>query len=231
MTPKDGKMSNNIRLPNLLSEPAYTTDRGKAYHGNSLELLAQFPDNSIDLVLTSPPFALQRKKEYGNKEQHEYVDWLAEFAKIVIKKIKSEGSFVLDLGGAYRKGVPVRSLYNFRVPIQFCDDIGFFLAEDFYWFNPSKLPSPIEWVNKRKIRVKDSVNNVWWFSKSEFPKANSKNVLVEYSDRMKKLLDNPEKISTTISPGLVRNLIKNSGNFSGKRAGCLFTLIILHPYM
>ena len=97
------------------------------------------------------------------------------------------------MGGAYEKGKPVRSLYNFRIPIHFCDEIGFFLAEDFYWFNPSKLPSPIEWVNKKKIRAKDSVNTVWWFSKSEFPKSDVTKVLTEYSSRMKKLLEDPEK--------------------------------------
>src|SRR3990167_2817099 len=47
--------------------------------------------------------------------------------------------------------MPSRSLYNFRVLLAFCDEIGFHLAEDFYWFNPAKLPSPIEWVNKRKF--------------------------------------------------------------------------------
>lgn len=111
-------------------------------------------------IITSPPFALQRKKEYGNESQAECVAWLGQFAKLVHSKLKDTGSFVLDLGGAYEKGVPSRSLYNFRVLMHFCDDIGFFLAEDFYWYNPSKLPSPIEWVNKRKIRAKDSVNTV-----------------------------------------------------------------------
>ena len=142
--------------------------------------------------MTSPPFALLRKKEYGNKEQNEYVEWLAKFGEIIYPKLKENGSLVIDLGGAYKKGVPVRSLYNFRVLIHFCDILGYHLAEEFYWFNPSKLPSPIECVNKRKIRTKDSVNTVWWFSKSEFPQADVKNVLVPYSDRMKKLLKNPE---------------------------------------
>ena len=173
--------------------PAYTTEWGSAYCGDSLELLKALPDNSINLVMTSPPFALQRKKEYGNKDQGEYIGWLLEFAALVLEKLKSDGSFVLDLGGAYQKGIPARSLYNFRIPIHFCDDLGFYLAEDFYWFNPSKLPSPIEWVNKRKIRAKDSVNTVWWFSKAEFPKADVSKVLTEYSDRMKKLLEDPEK--------------------------------------
>lgn len=175
---------------------AYTTKLGKALIGDSLDLLRSLDDNSVNLVMTSPPFALQRKKEYGNAEQNEYIEWLSEFAALVRSKLTDDGSFVLDVGGAYQKGVPTRSLYNFRLPIHFCDDLGFFLAQDFYWFNPAKLPSPIEWVNKRKLRVKDSVNNVWWFSKTEWPKADAKNVLAPYSDRMKKLLEDPEGFYT-----------------------------------
>lgn len=173
------------------SSPAYLTNSGAAYCGDSLELLAKLPDSSVNLVLTSPPFALQREKEYGNKAQADYVAWLAQFAKLVHRKLKDDGSFVLDLGGAYEPGSPTRSLYNFRVPIHFCDELGFYLAEDFYWHNPSKLPSPIEWVNKRKLRAKDSVNTVWWFGKTRGPKANVAKVLTEYSDRMKKLLEDP----------------------------------------
>lgn len=171
--------------------PAYRATKGAYYYGDSLDLLLRLPDESIDLVMTSPPFALQRQKAYGNKEQHEYVEWLAEFGALVYKKLKTTGSFVLDVGGAYQQGSPVRSLYNFRIPICFCDKLGFYLAEDFYWYNPAKLPSPIEWVNKRKIRAKDAVNTVWWFSKTEFPKADVRNVLTPYSNRMKKLLSDP----------------------------------------
>jgi len=176
--------------------PAYLTNWGAAYRGDSLDLLAALPDSSVNLVLTSPPFALQREKEYGNKAQAEYVAWLAQFARLVHRKLKDDGSFVLDLGGAYEPGSPTRSLYNFRVPIHFCDELGFYLAEDFYWHNPAKLPSPIEWVNKRKLRAKDSVNTVWWFGKTRWPKANVSKVLAEYSDRMKKLLEDPEGFYT-----------------------------------
>jgi site-specific DNA-methyltransferase (cytosine-N4-specific) len=174
----------------------YRTPNGEAWCGDSLDLLRALPDDSVNLVVTSPPFALQRKKEYGNRDQHEYIDWLVEFAALVRDKLRADGSFVLDLGGAYQKGVPSRSLYNFRVPIRLCDDLGFFLAEDFYWYNPAKLPSPIEWVNKRKIRAKDAVNNVWWFSKTEWPKADVTKVLAPYSDRMKKLIEDPEAFYT-----------------------------------
>lgn len=176
--------------------PAYTTALGAAYAGDSRALLRELPDASVNLVVTSPPFALQRQKAYGNKDQHEYIDWLVEFCALVRDKLTDDGSFVLDLGGAYQKGTPVRSLYNFRVPIRLCDDLGFHLAEDFYWYNPSKLPSPIEWVNKRKLRAKDAVNTVWWFSKTEWPKADVTRVLAPYSDRMKKLMRDPDKFYT-----------------------------------
>jgi site-specific DNA-methyltransferase (cytosine-N4-specific) len=176
----------------MQSRPLYCTSRGKAYVGDSLELLAELTDNSIDLVITSPPFALRRQKTYGNVAETEYVQWIKPFGQEVFRILKESGSFVLDLGGAYRSGMPSRSLYNFRVLLAFCDEIGFHLAQDFYWFNPARLPSPIEWVNKRKIRVKDSVNTVWWFSKTNFPKANVTKVLASYSDRMKKLIEYPE---------------------------------------
>ena len=175
------------------SSPVLKTNKGMFFNGDSLELIPQLKDESIDLVITSPPFALQRQKEYGNKQQSEYVEWLTEFARKLIPKLKNTGSFVLDLGGAYQKGIPVRSLYNYKVLIKFCEELGYNLAEEFFWYNPAKLPSPIEWVNKRKIRVKDAVNTVWWFSKTAFPKADVTKVLAPYSDRMKKLIRNAEK--------------------------------------
>ena len=180
----------------MQSKPLYHTASGQAYVGDALDLLAELPDNSIDLVMTSPPFALLRQKTYGNVEETEYVRWIKPFGQEVFRVLKESGSFVLDLGGAYRAGIPSRSLYNFRVLLAFCDDIGFHLAEDFYWFNPAKLPSPIEWVNKRKIRAKDAVNTVWWFSKTAFPKADVRKVLAPYSDRMKKLIEDPESFYT-----------------------------------
>ena len=174
-------------------KPLYRTRFGKAYLGDASDLLQKMPSESIDLVITSPPFALQRQKEYGNVDQETYVEWLLSFAIEIKRIIKPKGSFVIDLGGAYQKGKPVRSLHNYRFLIKICDELGWNLAEEFFWFNPSKLPSPIEWVNKRKIRVKDAVNTIWWLSKTEFPKADITQVLSPYSDRMKLLLKNSGK--------------------------------------
>jgi len=171
----------------------YETPHGLQVSADSREILKLLPPESVDLIVTSPPFALLRQKSYGNEEQTEYVAWLAEFGEAARRVLKHTGSFVLDLGGAYERGKPVRSLYNFRVLLDFCDRLKYNLAEEFFWYNPAKLPSPIEWVNKRKIRVKDAVNTVWWFAKGDYPKADVTKVLTPYSKRMKTLLKNPEK--------------------------------------
>jgi DNA modification methylase len=188
-SPVEGPVRSRIALPEA---PTYLTDFGAQYTGDSRELLQQLPPDSIDLIVTSPPFALVRKKSYGNEDQDEYVAWLADFGRLARAVLRDTGSLVLDLGGAYRPGVPVRSLYNYRVLLEFCDVLGYHLAEEFFWHNTAKLPSPIEWVNKRKIRAKDSVDTIWWFSKTEHPKANIRRVLTEYSKRMQVLLKDPE---------------------------------------
>lgn len=174
-----------------LRTAAYRTPFGAAYIGDSAELLAELPDDSVNLIMTSPPFPLLRQKAYGNVNELAYVDWLSTFAKLAHAKLRDDGSLVVDLGGTYRRGLPVRSLYNFRVLLHFCDDLGYHLAEEFYWFNPAKLPSPTEWVNKRKIRVKDAVDTVWWFSKTPWPQADVRAVLTPYSERMKRLIRDP----------------------------------------
>jgi hypothetical protein len=143
-----------------LPTPVYSTRHGACFLGDSLALLQLLPDDCVDLIVTSPPFALLRQKAYGNKDQSEYVDWLCRFGVEARRVLRETGSFVLDLGGAYQRGVPVRSLYQYRVLLKMCDEVGFYLAEEFFWHNPAKLPSPIEWVNKRKLRAKDSVNTV-----------------------------------------------------------------------
>jgi len=174
----------------------YRTKLGLQLCADSREILERLPEGSVDLIVTSPPFALLRQKSYGNEDQAHYVDWLTEFGHAAWRPLKDSGSFVLDLGGAYQRGRPVRSLYNYRILLDWCDKLGYRLAEEFFWFNPAKLPSPIEWVNKRKLRAKDAVNTIWWFSKTDDPKADVSKVLAPYSERMKTLLKDPEKFYT-----------------------------------
>lgn len=168
--------------------PAYETNWGAAYLGDSLKLLRKIPDGAVDLVMTSPPYALEFKKEYGNVAKAKYVEWLKPFGREILRILKPEGSFVLNIGGSYNPGTPTRSLYHFKVLLMLCEELGFHLAQECFWHNPAKLPSPAEWVTVRRQRVKDAVEYVWWLSKTPFPNANNRKVLNEYSADMKRLL-------------------------------------------
>lgn len=172
----------------------FETSLGKIIHQDSLVYMAQhMQDEAVDLIVTSPPFALLRKKDYGNVEEHKYVDWFEDFAHQFYRTLKPSGSLVIDIGGSWIPGQPTRSLYHFELLLMLCRKIGFHLAQEFYWWNPSKLPTPAEWVNVRRIRVKDAVNCVFWLSKTPWPKASNKRVLVPYSESMHDLLENGYK--------------------------------------
>lgn len=169
-------------------KPLYETALGKAYCDDSLAMLPNLPDGSVDLVLTSPPYALHFKKEYGNADQKDYVAWFLPFAREIKRVLKSDGSFVLNIGGTWTPGEPVRSLYHFRLLLALCDDLGFNLCQEFFWYNPAKMPAPAEWVNVRRLRVKDSVEYIFWLAPSAFPKADNSKVLQAYSKDMTRLI-------------------------------------------
>lgn len=169
--------------------PFYSTALGRAYLGDSLEVMASLPEESISLIVTSPPFPLtfQKKKPYEGVGIERYVDWFLDFGNQFRRLLKTDGSLVIDIGGVWNKGTPTRNLYQYHLLLALCEKVGFYLAQDFYWYNPAALPAPAEWVNVRRIRVKSAVNHVWWLSKTPWPKANNRHVLREYSADMVRL--------------------------------------------
>ncbi len=78
--------------------PHYATGLGAAFHTDPMEMLKAMPSSSLDLVMTSPPFALTRKKEYGNEPVERYLDWFMPFCLEIKRLLKPQGSFVLDIG-------------------------------------------------------------------------------------------------------------------------------------
>ncbi len=171
---------------------AYETPHGKAFVGDAVETLQiHFGDEEFDLVITSPPFALARPKEYGNRNQDDYVKWFQLFADEFWRVLKPTGSLVIDLGGAWESGSPVKSIYQFELLVSLCrrPESKFYLAQDFYWFNPARLPSPAQWVTIERVRAKDAVNCIWWLSKSPTPKADNAKVTGAYGAAMQRLLE------------------------------------------
>jgi site-specific DNA-methyltransferase (cytosine-N4-specific) len=179
-------------------KPIYKTELGSAYCADSLMYMRNMSSDSVDLVFTSPPYALHFKKEYGNVDQAAYIEWFMPFAKEIQRILKPSGSFVLNIGGTWTPRRPTRSLYHFRLLLRLCDDLMFYFCQEFFWYNPAKMPAPAEWVNVRRIRVKDSVEYIYWLGKSPNPKADNLRILQPYSKDMIRLIK--RGVKKTIRP-------------------------------
>ncbi|MFO0841303.1 MAG: site-specific DNA-methyltransferase [Gemmataceae bacterium] len=164
---------------------AYTTELGTCYQGDALTVLRDLPDDSVNLVVTSPPYALRRKKAYGNVLAPDYIDWFLPFAEEIYRVLRPDGSFVFEVAPAWEKGAGTRSLFLYRLILELCER--FHLVQEVYWYNPSRLPSPAEYVTIKRTRVKDAVNVAWWLAKTSSPKADNRRVLRPYSRSMKRL--------------------------------------------
>ncbi len=167
----------------------YRTRHGRIFLGDSLAVLRdEITPHTVDLIMTSPPFGLVRKKGYGNVAADKYVEWFRPFAKAFHRALNPHGSLVIDIGGSWIPGQPTRSLYHYELLVMLCREFGFHLAQEFFWWNPARLPTPAEWVTVRRIRVKDAINCIWWLSPTPWPKASNRRVLQPYSESMKELL-------------------------------------------
>lgn len=176
-----------------LHKTAYTTNSGVFLEGKIEDILQSpsFIENykgKIDLLFTSPPFPLNRKKKYGNLQGQDYLDWIASLAKKFKDCIKPEGSIVIEVGNSWVKGEPTMSTLALESLLAFKNKGELYLCQQFIWNNPARLPSPAQWVNIERIRVKDAFTHIWWMSPTPRPKANNRNVLNEYSPAMKRLL-------------------------------------------
>lgn len=171
---------------------AYSTRWGRMYLGKSDALLSDGSmerlAGKVNLIFTSPPFPLNRKKRYGNEIGDTYIQWLCAFGPLFKRMLTPDGSIVIEMGNSWEPGSPVMSTLAMRSLLKFQESNSLQLCQEFIWQNPAKLPSPAQWVNVDRIRVKDSFTKLWWLSPATKPKANNQRVLKEYSQAMKDLL-------------------------------------------
>ena len=174
-------------------ELSYSTNRGVMLQGKAESVLrSQFLRSylgKVNLIFTSPPFPLNRKKAYGNLSGKTYEEWLAGFSKPLVEILKPDGSIVIEIGNSWNPGEPTMSTLGLKSLLGFLEGGNLKLCQQFVCQNPARLPSPAQWVNVERIRVKDAFTHIWWMSPTARPKANNRNVLTAYSEAMQKLLD------------------------------------------
>ncbi len=201
------------------SGPLYRTKKGVFYLGESEFILSSkwFKPyyNKINLIFTSPPFPLKKKKSYGNLNGEDYINWLANFSSPFNNLLKDDGSLVIELGSSWVSGIPTMSTESIQALLTLKERGNYHLCQEFVWHNPSSLPNPVQWVNVERIRVTNSFSRVWWLSKTPKPKADNRKILKEYSSSMKRLLKtqkyNPGKRPSGHQIGKKSFLINNGG--------------------
>lgn len=169
----------------------YSTDYGKYYVGKCEETISRLNlKGKVQLILTSPPFPLNNKKQYGNLTGDDYLQWFSGLAELFSSVLTPNGSIVIEMGNVWEKERPVQSLLTLNSLLGFVNNerAGLRLCQEFICYNPARLPSPAQWVTINRIRTIDSFTHVWWMSNSDFPKADNRRVLRPYSKSMKRLL-------------------------------------------
>jgi len=130
----------------------------KIYNENCLETMAKMPDNFVDLVITSPPYAEARKSTYGGVSADDYVSWFKPIAKEIYRILKPSGSFILNIGDNTIDGET--HLYTFELPIVLKRELGFKFIDPLVWHKKNPVPG------KFKNRFKDSWEFCFHFSKT-----------------------------------------------------------------
>ena len=175
-----------------VAKEGYRTELGVMFASTIEDFLASNTAGSIrgsvQMIFTSPPFPLNRKKRYGNKTGEQYLTWLKELAPRLTELLAEDGSIVMELGNAWEPGIPVMSTLALEAFLAFQKTAKLELCQQFVCYNPARLPSPAQWVNVERIRVKDAFTHIWWMAPTARPKANNRNVLTEYGPDMRKLL-------------------------------------------
>ena len=160
---------------------------GEFICGECLAEMRKMPDNSVDLIFTSPPYANQCK-DYGKNtvkvKPSQFGDWFLPRAREMFRILKPNGSFVLNISD--KLDGPFQSLFVFKLVLLLVEQVGFHLVRDYIWYNPATPPN----IFSRGLmgRTKKSHEYCFWFSKSETWTFNMDSIRKPYSDSMLGLL-------------------------------------------
>lgn len=203
------------------SKPYFSTQKGRAFNSKVedfiLSPIGKSLRKKVNLIFTSPPYPLIIPKKYGNLKGEEYLQWIASLAPSFAELLTEDGSLVVEIGNAWNPGSPTMSTLPLKTMMSISESANLHICQQMIWHNPGKLPGPATWVNVRRERITDSFTHIWWFSKSEHPKANNRNVLLPYTESMKRLIKR-KKYNHGIRPS--GHVISEKG-FLGDKGGSI----------
>lgn len=168
----------------------YSTDRGEALYGTCESVMQCIANGSVSLVVTSPPYGLAKSKEYEVSKADDNVEWLLSLADSWKNLLTDDGTLLLNVGPAWLgHGIVGQSTWRQELVFRLVKELGYTFAQTMYWNSPSKLPSPAQFVTIKRVRITESVEEIFAFTKSPTESRwNNRRVLVPYSDAMKRVL-------------------------------------------
>lgn len=192
--------------------------RTDIFLGDSKEILKSLPNNSVDLIVTSPPYADQRKATYGGIHHDKYVEWFLPISEQLFRVLKPTGTFVLNIKEKVVNGE--RSTYVMELIIAMRKQ-GWLWTEEFIWHKKNSFPG--KWPN----RFRDSWERLLQFNKSKNFHMYQNEVKVPIGDWAKGRLKNlsaTDKIRDNAKNG--SGFGKNVSNWLGKET--VFPTNVLH---
>lgn len=176
--------------------------------GDSKDILTQLPNNSVDLIFTSPPYADQRKKTYGGIHPDEYVDWFLPISKELLRVLKPSGTFVLNIKEKVVKGE--RSTYVMQLILEMRNQ-GWLWTEEFIWHKKNSYPG--KWPN----RFRDAWERLLQFNKEKKFNMYQEEVMVPVGDWAKSRLKRLSETDKTRDESKVGSGFgKNISNWVGR---------------
>jgi DNA modification methylase len=172
------------------------------YHGDSLEVLPNFPDACVDLIVTSPPYADSRKDTYGGVHPDKYVEWFLPIGKELKRVLKDDGSFILNI----KEKVVATERHTYVLELILAlKKQGWLWTEEYLWHK--KNCSPGKWPN----RFRDAWERCLHFTKQKKFKMYQEAVMVPTGDwaktRLQKLSENDSKrFDSQVGSGFGKNI-------------------------
>lgn len=153
--------------------------------GDCLEKLKEFPNSSVDLIITSPPYADQRKNTYGGIKPEKYVSWFLPITAELLRVLKNDGTFILNIKEKVQNGE--RSTYVLELILEMKRQ-GWLWTEEFIWHKKNCYPG--KWPN----RFRDAWERLLQFNKAKKFNMYQEAVMVPMGDWAKNRLKNLSEV-------------------------------------